>query len=72
MCFSIPYKVVKVTKNKALLEGNKSVKIGSELKVGIGDYLQVIGDVAVGRFSKSRGLKIRKLIKRLNSYEQAN
>lgn len=72
MCFSIPYKVVKIAKNKALLEGNKSVKIGSDLKVTEGDYLQVLGDVAVGRLSKMQGLKIRRLIKSLNSYEQKN
>lgn len=66
MCFSIPYKVIKVEKNNALLEGNKSVKIGSELRVENGDYLQIVGEVAVGRLSKSQGLKIRQLIKKLN------
>ena len=69
MCFSVPCKVIKVAKDKALLEGNKSVKIGSDLKVARGDYLQVLGDVAVGRLSKMQGLKIRRLIKSLNSYE---
>lgn len=66
MCFSIPYKVLKVEKNIALLEGNKSVMIGSELRVKNGDYLQIIGDAAVGRLSKAQGLKIRQLIKKLN------
>lgn len=66
MCFSIPYKVLRTTKDKAILEGGKSVKIGKELRVKNGDYLQIIGDVAVGRLSKARGLKIRQLIKKLN------
>lgn len=66
MCFSIPYKVLKVEKNIALLEGNRSVMIGSELRVKNGDYLQIIGDAAVGRLSKAQGLKIRQLIKKLN------
>lgn len=72
MCLSVPYKVIKVSKNNALLEGGKSVKIGSELKVAKGDYLQVLGDVAVGRLSKIQGLKIRRLIKSLNTYDSKN
>lgn len=72
MCFSIPYKVFKVENNLALLEGGKSVKIGSEMKVNKGDYLQILGKVAVGRLSNSQGLKIRRLIKSLNSYESQN
>lgn len=72
MCFSVPYKVIKVKKNKAYLEGEKTVKIGGELKVNQGDYLQILGDVAVGRLSKIQGLKIRRLIKSLNSYDIKN
>lgn len=72
MCFSIPYKVVKVKNSTAFLDGNRSVKIGSEFKVKKGDYLQIAGDVAVGRLSNSQGLKIRRLIKSLNSYARKN
>lgn len=69
MCFSVPYQVLKVDNKNALLEGNKSVKIGSDLKVAKGDYLQVMGNVAVGRLTKTQGLKIRRLIKSLNAYD---
>lgn len=66
MCFSIPYKVIKVRNSTAFLEGSKSVRIGSEFDVKKGEYLQVIGDVAVGKLSQTEGLKIRRLIKSLN------
>lgn len=70
MCFSIPYKVLRVSKNTAHLEGDKSVKIGEDFDVKKGEYLQVTGNIAVGKLTKSEGTKIRQLIKRLNSYEQ--
>ncbi len=66
MCFSIPFKVLKIQKNNALIEGGLTVKLGKELKVKIGDYLQIVGDVAQARISKTQGLKIRKLIKSLS------
>jgi len=69
MCFSIPQKVLEVKNSTAFLDGGKSVKIGSEIKVAKGDYLQIAGEVAVGRLSKTQGLKIRRLIKSLNSHE---
>ncbi len=72
MCFSIPYKVVSVSKDKAFLEGGKVIKLGSELNVKKDEYLQILGDVAVGKLGKAEGLKIRKLIKKLNTYESTN
>lgn len=66
MCFSIPVKVLKVEKNIALIEGGKTVRIGKDLKVTAGEYLQITGNVAIGKLTKSEGLKIRKLIKKLN------
>ncbi len=66
MCFSIPGKVVAVKKDIAYLESGNIIKLGSELKVVKGEYLQVIGNVAVGKLSKSQGLKVRRLIKSLN------
>lgn len=72
MCFTIPYKVVRLTHNFAYLEGGKKVSLGKDIHVAVGEYLQVIGDVAVGKLDKSEGLKIRKLIKKLNSYESPN
>ncbi len=67
MCFAVPYKVLAVEKNNALIEGNKTVRIGSELKVKTGEFLQVIGDIGVSKLSQKEGLKIRKLIKSLNN-----
>lgn len=69
MCFSIPYKVTRVENNTAYLERDKLVKIGSDITVKKGEYLQVVGSVAVGSLTKSQGLKIRKLIKSLNQHE---
>jgi hydrogenase maturation factor len=66
MCFSIPYKVLKITKNTVFLEGGKTVRIGREWKVKEGEYLRIIGNLAVGALTKSEGLKIRQLIKKIN------
>ena len=67
MCFAVPYKVLAVEKNNVLIEGNKTVRIGNELKVKTGEFLQVIGNIAVSKLSQKEGLKIRKLIKSLNN-----
>lgn len=67
MCFSIPYKVLRVDETSALIEGGWVVKIGKELKVKKGDYLQVAGNIGVGILSKTEGLKVRQLIKSLNT-----
>jgi len=69
MCFSIPYKVIHVENGTARLEGGKMVKIGDEINVKKGEYLQVVGSVAVGSLTKPQGLKIRRLIKSLNQHE---
>ncbi len=66
MCFAIPYKVIKVNKNNVLIEGGQTVRLGKELSVQKGDYLRVIGKIAVEVLRREDGLKIRQLIKRLN------
>ena len=66
MCFSIPYKVLRIENGTAYLEGGKSIKIGNDTTVRKGEYLQVVGTVAVGSLTKSQGQKIRRLIKSLN------
>lgn len=66
MCFSIPYKVLKISNNSVLIEGGKTVRLGKDLKVKKGDYLRVTGEIAVGKLTPSEGLKIRQLIKSLN------
>lgn len=72
MCFSVPYKVIKVDGDVVYVEGNKVIKLGKEIRVKKGGFLQVIGNVAVGSLSPKEGQRIRKLIKSLNKYEQKN
>lgn len=67
MCFSIPYKVLQVKNDIAWIENGKTVKIGKDLHVQKGEYLRIIGNVAVGKLSQTEGLKIRQLIKKLNN-----
>ena len=66
MCFAVPYKVLQVQKNTALIENGQKITLGTDIKVKKGDYLQILGNVAVGSISKTAGLKVRKLIKNLN------
>lgn len=67
MCFAIPYRVLNIHNDTAVVEGGKKVKIGNSFKVKKGEYLQVMGNIAVGKISKTEGIKIRSLIK--NIYE---
>jgi len=70
MCFSIPYKVTKVTGNRALLEHGKVVTLGNDEKVKAGSYVQMTGNLIAGILSPKEGKQIQKLIKELNtSYE---
>lgn len=66
MCFTVPLKIVKIKKNEALLEGGKTIVIGKDLKVRKGDYLRILGNLAIDSLTQKEGLKIRQLIKRLN------
>ena len=70
MCFSIPCKVLVVKGDFAFVEGWKKVILGKEIKVKRGEYLQVVGNVAIGKITKEDGVKIRKLIRSLNDYGQ--
>ncbi len=67
MCFTIPVKVLKIENKIALIEGCHNVRLGKDLEVKMGDYLQVQGKMAVSVLTKSEGLKIRQLIKSLNN-----
>lgn len=67
MCFSIPHQVIEVIENHAIIEGGQKIALGTEIKVKKGDYIQLLGSMAVGRLSKTEGLKIRQLIKSLNT-----
>lgn len=70
MCFSIPRKVISVQNDTALIDTNEIVTLGAEITVKPGEYLQVLGNVAVGKLSPQEGLKIRRLIKQLNSHHE--
>lgn len=67
MCFSVPKKVLKVQKNTAVVEGNKRIQIGDDIHITPGQYLRVVGNIAVGALSQKEGLKVRQLIKSLNN-----
>lgn len=69
MCFSVPCKIIKINQDEVLIEGGKVVKIGKDLTIKKSDYLQVVGNIAVGKLSKREGLKIRRLIKSLSTHE---
>ena len=66
MCFAIPYEVLDVINNHAIIEGGQKVALGKDVTVKKGEYIRVLGSIAVGKLSKTEGLKIRKLIKTLN------
>ena len=63
MCFTLPYKILSIKKSKALIEGNRQVVIDKDMPVKKGDYLRVVGNVAVDYLLEKDGMKIRKLIK---------
>lgn len=63
MCFTIPYRVEKIKKNIAYVEGGKRIRFDRNLRVKKGEYLQVVGELAVGKISSEEGLKVRNLIK---------
>jgi hypothetical protein len=67
MCFSIPYQVLDVSKNHAIIEGGKKILLGKDITVKKGEYIQVLGSMTVGKLSRTEGLKVRKLIKSLNT-----
>lgn len=67
MCFSIPLKVLKVEGNKAIIEGGKIARFDKTLQIHKGEYVRLTGDIVVDKLSKDKGLKVRRLIKRLNT-----
>lgn len=67
MCFAIPYKIISIKKNSAVIEGGRKIRLGKELKASSGDYIQAVDNIAVNVLSKKDGDAIRKLIASLNS-----
>lgn len=66
MCFSVPLKVLGVNKQRAKLEGGLNVKLDDDMNVKKGQYVRVLGNVAVDALTVSQGLRVRRLIKSLN------
>jgi hypothetical protein len=66
MCFSIPYKIISIEKDLAVLEDGRKIKFGKEISAMPGEYLQITGNIAVGKLTEKEGLRIRSLIKSLN------
>lgn len=67
MCFAIPYKVLAINQNLALLENGVKARIGHEYVVSPGDYVEVAGNIVVSVLSPSIGRQIRKRIKTISS-----
>jgi hydrogenase maturation factor len=67
MCFSIPVKILEVKDDIVVVENGKVIRIDKKMNVKKGRYLHVVGDMAVDTLSEKDGLKIRKMIKRLNN-----
>lgn len=72
MCFAIPYRVEKVDRDSAVVEGGRRVKLGGMFRVNRGDYLQVMGSIAVGKIKKTEGQRIRNLIKSIYYEKRSN
>jgi hydrogenase maturation factor len=67
MCFSIPVKIIEVKDDVVVVENGKIIRIDKKMDVKKGNYIQVVGDMAVNTLSENEGLKIRKMIKKLNN-----
>lgn len=67
MCFSIPLRVVKIKGLNAVIEGGDIARFDKALNIKKGDYVHITGDIIVDKLPKGQGIKIRKLIKKLNS-----
>lgn len=67
MCFSIPLQVLQVKGDMCFLEGGKIVRSERNLQIKRGDFVQIAGNLIVDKITGDNGLKIRRLIKRLNS-----
>lgn len=67
MCFSIPLKVTHIQGGQATVEGGRVVRLDDKMQITKGDFVQITGDLIVDKITRENGLKIRRMIKRLNS-----
>ena len=67
MCFSVPLKVLTTRGQTAVVEGGLNIRLGRELRVKPGDYVRVVGRVAVDKLTRNQGARVRQLISSLNT-----
>ncbi len=63
MCFAVPWKVVIIDNGWATLENGDKARLDPELKVSIGSYVRVRGNIVVDYLTKEEGEEIQKVIK---------
>lgn len=66
MCFTIPYRVISVAGKSVVVEGNKKVLLGEDITARKGEFVQVLGNIAVSKLSKGKGESVRRLIAQLS------
>lgn len=66
MCFTVPKQVTAVKKGKVVVSDGSEVVMGSELTVHVGDFVQTLGNMAVGTLNKTQGERTLKLINQLS------
>ncbi len=64
MCFAIPLKVKHIINQNAEMENGRIVKLGN-IKVNVGDYLEVYADAVVNKLKKEEAINIRRLIRKV-------
>lgn len=52
MCTIVPRKIVKILANKAKLDDGREVRVGLIKNIKVGDYLEVYGDLVLGKIIK--------------------
>jgi hydrogenase maturation factor len=61
MCINVPLKVLRIEREKAVMEDGREVRVGLVKDIKIGDYLEVYGDLALGKVMK-RIVKSQRLV----------
>ncbi len=58
MCIQVVRKVVKILGDTAVLDDERTVKIGMVQDVHVGDILEVYGDIALGKVEQNTEEKL--------------
>ena len=67
MCFSIPYKILKIKANSVIIEDGREISNIGFPTLKSGDYIRLAGGQIDEVIEKREGFEIRKLIKKLYS-----